>query len=153
MLYIKKMGLLVFFCLIAFTKLSAQSADTMDGILFKYDPRIQVLVKKQAQVNKTSKYKTSNGQYKGYRIMVLNTNDRNLAYQTRGNLTNRFPEHAVYMAYQSPYFKLKMGDFIKKEEAELLRKQLNTIIKSGVFVVPDIIKIKPEDEIRLLEEE
>ena len=45
-----------------------------------------------------------------------------------------------------------IGDFIKKEDAEDLRRQLSNMMPKGVFVVPEIIKVKPEDEKKYLEE-
>ena len=110
-----------------------------------------VLNKKKQDASSLSKYKTSGGKYKGYRLMVLNTNDRELAYQTRGQLATRFPQHTLYLAYQAPYYKLKMGDFLEKNEAESLKKQLTSFIKQGVFVVSDVVNIKPEEEEKLIE--
>jgi hypothetical protein len=57
------------------------------------------------------------------------------------------------MAYQAPYFKLKMGDFIKREDAEKVRKQIPTRVSQSLFIIQDIIRIKPEDEAKLLAEE
>jgi SPOR domain len=122
------------------------------GIIVHKDSRIETLLKKQGDINKVATIKSSNGQYKGYRIMVLNSTDRELAYKTKGQLLSRFPEHSVYMSYQAPFFKLKIGDFFKKEDAENLRKQLSNMMPKGVFVVPELIKVKPEDEKKYLEE-
>jgi hypothetical protein len=122
------------------------------------DSRIDELTRKQFQINKVasdvsalSRYKTSGGKYKGYRLMVLNTNNRELAYQTRGQLATRFPQHKVYLAYQAPYYKLKMGDFLEKSEAEAVKKQLTGTIKGGIFVVSDAVNLSPEEEEKLLE--
>ncbi len=122
------------------------------------DSRLDELTKTQYALNKTtnnkselSKYKTSGGKYKGYRLMVLNTNSRDLAYQTRGQLATHFPEHSLYLGYQAPYYKLKMGDFLEKADAESLKKQLAGIIKQGVFIVPDAITLKPEEEEKLIQ--
>ncbi|MES2776105.1 MAG: SPOR domain-containing protein [Bacteroidota bacterium] len=127
-------------------------AQADSGMIVHRDSRIEVLLKKQGDINKVAGFKTSNGQYKGYRIMVLNTTDRELAYKTKGQLLSRFPDHSVYMSYQAPFFKLKAGDFIKKEDAEDLRKRLSSMMPKGVFVVPEIINVKPEDEKKYLEE-
>ncbi len=122
------------------------------------DSRLDELTKKQYALNKStnsiselSKYKTSGGKYKGYRLMVLNTNSRDLAYQTRGQLATSFPQHSLYLGYQAPYYKLKMGDFLEKSDAEALKKQLSGIIKQGVFIVSDAINLKPEEEEKLIE--
>jgi hypothetical protein len=138
-------------------KAYAQS-DTGQAVVMIYDTRLDELTKKQYQINKStndlsalSKYKTSGGKYKGYRVMVLNTNDREKAYQTRGQLATLFPQHTLYLGYQAPYYKLKMGDFLEKSDAEALKKQLSGIIKQGVFIVPEAINLKPEDEEKLIE--
>ena len=123
-----------------------------DSIIVHKDSRIDLLLKKQSDINKLATFKTSNGKIKGFRIMVLNTNNRDLAYKTKAQLLGLFPEYASYMSYQAPFFKLKIGDFLKKEDAEDLRKQLTAILPKGVFVVPDIIVIRPQDEKRLLED-
>ncbi len=113
--------------------------------------RQYVLNKKRQDASSLSKYKTSGGKYKGFRLMVLNTNNRELAYQTRGQLATRYPQHTLYLAYQAPYYKLKMGDFLEKKEAEDLKKQLTSFMKQGVFVVSDVINVKPEEEEKLIE--
>ena len=122
------------------------------GIIVHKDSRVDVLLKKQSDINKVAGFKTSSGQYKGYRIMVLNSTDRELAYKTKGQLLSRFPDHSVYMSYQAPFFKLKMGDFIKKDDADDLYRRLSSMMPKGVFVVPDIIKVRPEDEKKYLED-
>lgn len=140
------------------SKAIAQTDSGQTSVVMIYDSRIDDLTKKQYQLNKStndvsalSKYKTSGGKYKGYRVMVLNTNDREKAYQTRGQLATRFPQHALYLGYQAPYYKLKMGDFLEKSDAEALKKQLASFIKQGVFIVPEAINLKPEDEEKLIE--
>ncbi len=148
------LGVLLLF---GWSNLRAQAEET-EVVEVIRDLRLDELAKKQYQINKLtgeggilSKYKTSNGKFKGYRIMVLNTNNREIAYQTRGQLSSRFPQHRIYLAYQAPYFKLKMGDFIDRSEADDLKKQLNGIFKTGIFVVPDVINIRPEEEMKLIE--
>jgi hypothetical protein len=132
----------------------AQAQDsTFGSVTLTKDPRIDVLAKKQYQLNKVSGLKNSSGQYKGYRIMIVNTNNRETAYNARTELLRMFPEHALYMAYQAPYYKLKMGDFIKREDAEKVRKQIPSRVSQSLFIIQDIIKIKPEDEAKLLAEE
>jgi hypothetical protein len=117
------------------------------------DPRIAWLAKKQSQINKLSGLKNSAGQWKGFRVMVANTNNRDTAYKKRADILRYFPDKAVYMAYQAPYFKLKAGDFVKREDAEKFRKELSKYLSGSLFVVPDIIKISAEEEARLLEEQ
>lgn len=143
---------IIFTLIILSISVTNTMAQMDSGIVVHKDSRIETLLKKQGDINKVAGFKTSNGQYKGFRIMVLNSTDRELAYKTKGQLLSRFPDHAVYMSYQAPFFKLKIGDFIKKEDAENLRKQLSNMMPKGVFVVPELIKVKPEDEKKYLED-
>jgi hypothetical protein len=147
---LKKIIVVAIFLLLACADGMAQYDSTLVEVAA--DPRLDMLVKKQAQINKVSIYKNSNGQWKGYRVMVLNTNSRDLAYKTRADILRYFPDKGVYMAYQAPYFKLKAGDFLKKEDAEKFKKELSRYIKDGLFVMNDIIKMSAEDEARILTE-
>jgi len=149
-----------FFAVIMFQANSfAQTEETQQTtVQLVRDYRVDEIAAKQYMLNKKkqdastlSKYKTSGGKYKGYRLMVLNTNDRELAYQTRGQLATQYPQHTLYLAFQAPYYKLKMGDFLEKKDAEGLKKQLTSFMKQGVFVVSDVVNIKPEEEEKLIE--
>lgn len=142
----------VFLLLIFILENASAQKDTSRVEVVK-DYRVDILLKKQAQINKVTGYKNSRGEYKGFRIMVMNTNDRELAYRTRANILRYFPDYNVYMAYQTPYFKIKMGDFLKRADADRLRKELSVFFKQGTFVIQDIIKITPEEEAQLLREE
>jgi hypothetical protein len=157
-----KFSILIFFVTIlllnSFGGKAWSQADSGKVVTMIYDSRLDDLTKKQYQINKNindlsslSKYKTSGGKYKGYRVMVLNTNDREKAYQTRGQLATLFPQHTLYLGYQAPYYKLKMGDFLEKSDAEALKKQLIGIFKQGVFIVPEAINLKPDEEEKLIE--
>jgi hypothetical protein len=154
-MYLPKLAICAFLMVFSF---SGFSQDEGEQVEILRDLRLDELTKKQQQINKAtgeggllSKYKTSSGKYKGYRLMILNTKDRDLAYQTRGRLASMFPQHKLYMAYQAPYYKLKMGDFLEKSDAEDLKKALSGIIKSGIFTISDVISLRPEEEQRLIE--
>ena len=82
----------------------------------------------------------------GYRLMLLSTNDQKMAMQLRSTLLQQYPEHKVYMTYQNPFIKLKMGDFLNKEDAEAFKKLLlkQKIIPGNIYLLPETIEIKPE---------
>lgn len=131
-------------------QLHAQQSDSSAFTTVHADPRLNWLAEKQAQINKVSVYKNSAGQWKGYRVMVLNTNNRDEANKTKAVILKYFPDKGVYMAYQAPYFKLKAGDFIKREDAENFRKELSKYFSGNLYVMNDIIKITAEEEAKLL---
>lgn len=151
--FMNRFKLLILPALISVYTLNASAQSDTNKVEVVKDPRIDLLIKKQAQINRIAVFKNSRGEYKGYRIMVLNTNDRDLAYKTKADILRNYPDYNVYMAYQSPYYKLKMGDFLKRADADSFKKELSAMFKQGTFVIQDIIHLSAEDEAKLLKEE
>lgn len=118
----------------------------VDSVILSKDRRLDILTAKQVQINKRTAMMTSSGLYKGYRIQVVSTNKRDLAFRIKAELLARFPDQKSYAMFQSPYFKVRIGNFIKKEEAERLRKQLIKFYPQGVYVVEDAIEYTPKEE-------
>jgi hypothetical protein len=125
---------------------AVRSAMAGDTIIVVKDARLDVLTAKQATINKRTAMMTSSGQYKGYRIQVISTSRRDQAFKVKAELLSRFPDQKSYTMYQSPYFKVRIGNFIKKADAEKLRKQLNQMYPQGVYVVEDAIDYTPKDD-------
>lgn len=119
--------------------------DTLTGgIVVVKDVRYDLLSKKKAEINK--KATASRTPTKGYRIQVLNTTSRNDALSAKAKLLSLYPEHKTYLMYQAPYFKLRIGNFAERKEADDLRKELNKLFPTGVFVIPSEIEVKPPKE-------
>ena len=136
-----KYFLLLFF---TFSSLFLFAQDTTSVVIHK-DPRIDVLVKKQADINaaiKRSMARTA----KGYRILVINTNKRDEAIAAKTKVYSNFPELKAYLVYKSPYFRLKAGNFRTREEAQQYQKILSVYFPKGVFIVNDVIEVTPEKE-------
>ena len=91
---------------------------------------------------------SSSGQYRGYRIQVYNANNRNEANNVKSELLRRFPEHKSYLLYQSPNFRVRIGNFLTQKEAMELRKIITSMYPNrGIYIVPDLIEYTPpEDE-------
>lgn len=116
------------------------------------DPRLDMLGKKLAEYNEAVAAKKARAA-KGYRLMLLSTSDRSRAMSVRSALIQQFPDHKVYMIFQSPFIKLKFGNFIDKKEAEAVRKQLlaSGIISGNIYLIQETVEVKPEP--RMEEEE
>jgi hypothetical protein len=132
-----------------FTQAQAVMVDTLAyaNVTIQKDNRMDLLGEKMLAYNIGLAKNIRSG--KGFRLMVLSTNDRNLAMQLRSKLLQQYPEHKVYMIYQNPFIKIKMGNFVEKEEAENLRKQLlnQKLILGNIYILPENIEIKPEAEL------
>ena len=116
------------------------------------DPRIEILGKKMAEYNESLASKLHST--KGYRLMLLSTNDRTKALRVRSQLLQLFPDQSIYMIFQSPYIKLKFGNFLDRKEAEDYRKQINAakIVNSNIYIVPEMVDVKA-DKLNQIEEQ
>ena len=108
------------------------------------DSRLDILAKKEAEFNEALAWGSKSA--KGYRLMVLSTNDREKAMNLRARLLQRFPEQKVYMSFQPPYIKLKFGNFLEKSEADQYKKDIldNKMVTTNIYLVPEIIEVKPD---------
>ena len=88
---------------------------------------------------------TSNGQYKGFRIQVLNTRSREEAFKLKSDIMQMFPSQKAYVLYQSPYFKVRVGNFPEKDEAAAFRSKLLKKYRQNVYVVEDVIDYIPKE--------
>jgi hypothetical protein len=136
--------LLVFFLLLVCS--STHAIANNDTVILVKDARLDVLVNKQAQINKRTAMMTSSGLYKGYRLQVISTPKRDDANQIKSALMNRFPEQKTYTLFQSPNFKVRIGNFLKKEDAEKFRSQLSKFFPKGIYIVEDTIEYTPVEE-------
>lgn len=103
------------------------------------DPRIAQLIEKQVYINTLALRNMP-----GFRVQVISTMDRSKANAAKAKLMELFPQYGTYLSYQSPYFRVRIGDFRNQQDAEGLQQQLNTYFPNGVFTVRDVIHISPE---------
>lgn len=137
-----KYGLILLVLLITLN-LSAQKDS---GLVLVYkDPRIALLMKKQIQINEETT-RDSRRVMPGFRIQIVNSTDRANALNAKTRVYQLYPELKAYLQYQSPYFRLKVGNFKTRQEAEEYLKSLSRDFPNNVFIVRDTIEVKPETE-------
>ena len=119
-----------------------KNADSGSIVVHK-DPRLDLLVKKQVQINEETS-RDSRRVAKGFRLMVITTNNRDEAIAAKTKVYTYFPELKAYMWHQSPYYKLKVGNFKERKEAEDYQKRLNIYFPKGVFIMSDRVEVKPD---------
>ena len=118
-------------------------ANSGDTIIVHKDPRLDIFTAKQASINKVTARMSSNGLFKGYRLQVLNTRSRDDAFKTKAMLLENFPDEKTYVLYQSPYFKVRIGNFVNRNDAENFKKELSLFIAQPAYVVEDLIEYIP----------
>jgi hypothetical protein len=129
------------------TTLDSSTTDSSTSTTFvtiHKDPRLYTLAKKEAVFNQAAALSTKTEQ--GYRLMVLNTNNRALALKTRALLLQHYPDEKVYMIYQSPNIKLKFGDFLDKDDAADYKEKIANakIVPGNIYIVPEAIEVQPD---------
>ena len=136
----------LFSSIVSFSQVSDTAVLKMSdssSIIIHRDPRLDLLVKKQIQINEeTSREARKSG--KGFRLMIISTSNRDEAIAAKTKVYTYFPELKAYLWHQSPYYKLKAGNFKERKEAEEYQKRLNVYFPKGVFIMNDIVEMKPE---------
>lgn len=128
---------------LAFGTKAIGQTDSTSSIVIHKDPRLDLLVKKQSQINEVTT-RDARRIMPGYRLQVINTSDRDAAIAAKTKIYQLFPELKAYLIYQSPYFRLRVGNFKDRSEAEDYRKSLSGEFPNSVFIVRDTIEVKPE---------
>ena len=59
----------------------------------------------------------------GFRVQVFATQDRRKADILQKELASKFKEK-IYIIFEAPNYKLRMGDFLDRDKAEILRMEL-----------------------------
>ena len=105
------------------------------------DPRLELLAKKEAEFNAMGTKLA-----KGYRLLVLKSNDRDYSMKVRSLLLQNYPDQKVYMTFQAPFIKLKFGNFVEKADAEKYRDILMKakFITNNIYIVPEVVEVKPD---------
>ena len=136
--------------IISTVKINAQGSLIKDTTLVNgnltivMDSRLELLAKKEAEINEA----IANGPKfaKGYRLMILNTTNRTEAMSIRAKLLQLFPEQKIYMTFHPPHIKVKLGNFLEKNEAEEYIKEVNQnkLVTTEVYLLSEMIEIKTE---------
>ena len=142
----KKIVVVIFsciFCIAAQAQVANADTALVGKVTVNKDPRLDILAKQEADINKAT-VGLGTKAAKGYRLLVVNSNDNNLVKKVRATLLQRFPEQKVYMSFQAPFIKLKFGNFVDKDEAEKYRKMLVNakVVTTNIYLVPEIVEVK-----------
>jgi len=74
---------------------------------------------------------------KGYRVQIYNGADRNKAVAAKTEFMRHYPGIHTYMIYSQPNFKVKVGDYRNRSDAEGMLRDANAMYTSPCMIVPD----------------
>lgn len=106
------------------------------------DPRIDRLVEKHRLYNQT------NPGVDGFRVQIFfdsGNNSKKAAQTAREKFMETNPDVAAYLTFKAPYYRVRIGNFRTKLEAEGFLFQLATIYPNA-FTVPDRVQIEKKTE-------
>lgn len=108
------------------------------------DKRIEQLLTNKKYANNSQDQVTTNG----YRVQIYSSNvqrtAKNEAFKIEKQIREVFPDQTVYVNYTSPFWKVRVGDFLSKTEAQSFRSKLIYSfpnMKSEIYIVREQILI------------
>jgi hypothetical protein len=120
-----------FFCLLSILVLNVES------VAFVKDSRVDVLVKKHIESNQVL-------QVNGFRINIFfqsGNHSRGSAMATQSAFAERFPDMKSYVNFEEPYFRVNVGNFRTRLEANAALENLRLVYPQA-NVVRDVLNLK-----------
>lgn len=111
----------------------SQNNATKQKVAIIQDSRIISLVEKHKYLNEKQKIT-------GWRVQIFfesGNNSKSRAYSKKGVFMAMYPDMGVYLMFQSPYYKVRVGDFRTRMDAEGFKQKI-----MGEF--PDAFVVKDE---------
>jgi hypothetical protein len=125
-----------------FSSVIGFSQSDTTGVVVRKDPRIDMLIKKQTEINEVAT-RNARSTATGFRIQVISTNNRAKALEAKTKVYQQFPELKAYLLYQSPNYRLRVGNFKDRMEAETYLESIKSIFPTGIYIVNDRIEVNP----------
>lgn len=127
---------LVFICIFIGIALGNVFAQKKGSVEVSKDPRIDSLIAKRIDL-----YKAGNTANNGYRIQIFSGADRKEAYSSQAEFKSIYPDVKSYLSYTQPNYKIRVGNFRTRLEAEKFMSELKKHF-SVVFIFSEPIDLK-----------
>ncbi len=109
------------------------SQETKEGkVEIIQDEKIEKLLLKHLSIN------TENETIEGFRIQIHFGGEREKAKSVKTKFLQQFPDITAYEVYQQPNFKVRVGDFRTRLEAQKFMDELSASFPSAFIVADDI---------------
>lgn len=131
-----KKVLILFALLLSATALWAQTDTAKGSLVINADKKIDEYLQ-QRRANRQVDSLT-----KGYRIQIVITDKRNDAKDAKEKFSSKYPNCPAYLIFDSPHFKVRVGDFKSRIEAQALLFKLTEDFPT-LFLVEDQINPPP----------
>jgi hypothetical protein len=89
-------------------------------------------------IDKKNRENTINQTINGYRIQLFSGNERNNANNIKTKFLKLYPDQTAYLAYNQPYFKIRIGDFRTKLDAKLFYNKIKGEFNECIIIADKI---------------
>ena len=110
-----------------------------NNLKIKQSPEVKELVEKHKKVNE------ANYEFDGWRVQIFSaggTNSKDKANLAKAEFLSKYPDTKVYLVFNAPYFKVRLGNFRTKIEALHFIEEIK---KDYPFAFAVIDKIEPPE--------
>jgi len=108
-----------------------------DTIRYKMDSGLEKQIEKKKELNRSKPPAID-----GFRVQIYAGNSRQQAMQIRTEVVGAYTDYAAYLIYKQPTFRVRVGDFKNRFEAQKLLNELKAQYPSS-FIVPDEVLVNP----------
>ncbi|MBO7338381.1 MAG: SPOR domain-containing protein [Paludibacteraceae bacterium] len=130
------------------------SSDKTKGVvILNMDPRLESLM---GQKHRAAAESSSNGagtgtgkrSVQGYRVQVFSSNQRTAKTDAQGvvqQLRSKMPKLPVYVSFQSPFWKVRVGNCETTTEAQQLRSDMKNMFPefaSEIYIVKGKVNVE-----------
>lgn len=121
-------------------------AQTGGKVTVVKDPLIDSIIARRIALTKGVSQNGSSIVVYGYRVQVFFGPDRKEAYNQQAKFKDLYPELNTYVSYTQPNFKVRVGDFRTRAEAQKLLNDLRPVFPT-LFVFSERINPIKADEL------
>lgn len=121
-------------------------AQTTGKVTVIKDPLIDSIIARRIALNKGVSANGTSILVYGYRVQVFFGADRREAYDQQAKFKDLYPNLNTYLSYTQPNYKVRVGDFRSRAEAQKLLNDLRSVF-STLFIFSEIINPIKADEL------
>ncbi len=78
---------------------------------------------------------------RGYAVQIMNSTKRNDVFEAKSKFLSMYPNIKTDLIYQVPYYRLHIGEFVERKDAEVMLNKLRGHFNE-CFIVRQELKIK-----------
>ncbi|WP_395805259.1 SPOR domain-containing protein [Daejeonella sp.] len=130
----------LYFLIFLVIGIQSASAQERGKVIVTKDSQIDSLIAKRLELSKNVK-SGSHISVSGFRVQVFSGLQRQDAYNEQAKFKVRYPAYSTYISYVQPNYRLRVGDFRTKLEAEKFMNELKKFY-SSMFIFSEMIILR-----------